>query len=487
MIYTTGTIAISGNTVAGTGTDFTASLSLIRVGCTLIAIGNPAQIFTITEIKSGTELSVTPAADPAIPAGTKFSILLSDSISVDGLAQDVAETLRYYQGKETEIAEAIKFFREFDFNALTTLANQVHTDSAQVSADKATVQQYKTDSESAKSAAEAAKGQAVLAQTAAETANTNAQAASTAAQGFRDQAEEWAQSINADNLLTKSGNLAGITDLAESRNNLGLGSAATLNVGTSGDKVPTLNGANTWSQAQTFSTPLAVESGGTGVNRVEDLWPVVRPLDVFGNVGRFTGIPDGITRNHVWLWNTADTPPSGWANYIDGGWFNGYWRLGAIRGGGQDLNCAQLTVDNGQGVGNDFLFFPNGTAACKQWVNQSDIRVKNDIAEISDPLVKMRSIRGVSWTYRYKNNPLKGFGFIAQEVQKYFPEAVRVMTGAQEVLEDDSIVENVLSVDTAGVSAALHHEAILALMDKMEDMQKELEALKAAVAAQAKA
>ncbi|MCK3232416.1 tail fiber domain-containing protein [Escherichia coli] len=109
MIYTTGTIAINGNTVTGTGTDFSAPLSLIRVGCTLIAVSDPIQIFTITEIKSGTELSVTPAANPAIPAGTKFSILLSDSISVDGLAQDVAETLRYYQSKETEVAEALEW------------------------------------------------------------------------------------------------------------------------------------------------------------------------------------------------------------------------------------------------------------------------------------------------------------------------------------------------------------------------------------------
>lgn len=112
MIYTTGTISINGNTVTGTGTNFSAPLSLIRVGCTLIAVGNPVQIFTITEIKSGTELSVTPAANPAIPAGTKFSILLSDSISVDGLAQDVAETLRYYQSKETEVAEALEWSQE---------------------------------------------------------------------------------------------------------------------------------------------------------------------------------------------------------------------------------------------------------------------------------------------------------------------------------------------------------------------------------------
>lgn len=113
MIYTTGTIAINGNTVTGAGTNFSAPLSLIRVGCTLIAIGNPVQIFTITEIKSGTELSVTPSANPAIAAGTKFSILLSDSISVDGLAQDVAETLRYYQGKETELASSWEWWKEY--------------------------------------------------------------------------------------------------------------------------------------------------------------------------------------------------------------------------------------------------------------------------------------------------------------------------------------------------------------------------------------
>lgn len=113
MIYTTGTIAINGNTVTGTGTNFSEPLSLIRVGCTLIAISNPIQIFTVTEIKSGTELSVTPAANPAIAAGTKFSILLSDSISVDGLAQDVAETLRYYQSKETEMAEALECSQEY--------------------------------------------------------------------------------------------------------------------------------------------------------------------------------------------------------------------------------------------------------------------------------------------------------------------------------------------------------------------------------------
>ena len=97
MIYTTGTIAISGNTLTGTGTNFTAAGSLIRNGCTVIAMTSPVQVFQITAIGSATSLTVTPAASPAIPAGTKYAILLSDSLSVDGLAQDIAETFTMYQ------------------------------------------------------------------------------------------------------------------------------------------------------------------------------------------------------------------------------------------------------------------------------------------------------------------------------------------------------------------------------------------------------
>ncbi|ELX8366096.1 phage tail protein [Enterobacter hormaechei] len=97
MIYTTGTIALTGNTLTGTGTNFTAAGSLIRNGCTVIALTSPAQVFQITAIGSATSLTVTPTANPAIPAGTKYAILLSDSLSVDGLAQDIAETFTMYQ------------------------------------------------------------------------------------------------------------------------------------------------------------------------------------------------------------------------------------------------------------------------------------------------------------------------------------------------------------------------------------------------------
>ncbi|HFI6099288.1 TPA: tail fiber domain-containing protein [Escherichia coli] len=175
MIYTTGTIAINGNTVTGTGTNFSEPLSLIRVGCTLIAVGNPVQIFTITEIKSGTELSVTPAANPAIAAGTKFSILLSDSISVDGLAQDVAETLRYYQSKETEIAAAVEWWNEFGGDGqMEQLLADIRTETA-----KSTANAQKTESD--KNAAASSKAAAANSATAAKASQDAAKASETAA------------------------------------------------------------------------------------------------------------------------------------------------------------------------------------------------------------------------------------------------------------------------------------------------------------------
>ncbi|WP_312411533.1 phage tail protein [Pseudescherichia sp.] len=97
MIYTTGTIAGSGNTLTGTGTNFTAAGSLIRNGCTVIVLTSPPQAFQITDVTSATQLAVSPAVNPAIPAGTRYSILLSDSLSVDGLALDIAETFGMYQ------------------------------------------------------------------------------------------------------------------------------------------------------------------------------------------------------------------------------------------------------------------------------------------------------------------------------------------------------------------------------------------------------
>lgn len=52
-----------------------------------------------------------------------------------------------------------------------------------------------------------------------------------------------------------------------------------------------------------------------------------------------------------------------------------------------------------------------------------------------------------------------------------------VFEGGATELMDGTIVEKTLAVDVAGAAAALHHEAILALMDQIEDLKKQVEAL----------
>lgn len=95
MLYNTGTIAINGNTATGTGTNWTAPASQVRAGQTIIVMSNPVQMFQISSVNSTTSMTVTPAASPAL-SGQKYGILVSDNISVDGLAQAMSQLIKEY-------------------------------------------------------------------------------------------------------------------------------------------------------------------------------------------------------------------------------------------------------------------------------------------------------------------------------------------------------------------------------------------------------
>ncbi|EKS7197972.1 TPA: phage tail protein [Enterobacter asburiae] len=95
MLYNTGTIAINGNTATGTGTNWTAPASQVRAGQTIIVMSNPVQMFQISSVNSATSMTVTPAASPALN-GQKYGILVSDNISVDGLAQAMSQLIKEY-------------------------------------------------------------------------------------------------------------------------------------------------------------------------------------------------------------------------------------------------------------------------------------------------------------------------------------------------------------------------------------------------------
>lgn len=95
MVYNAGTISFNGNSVTGTGTNFTAPASQIRIGQTLLIASNPVQLVQITAINSATSLTVTPAASPAVN-DQRYGIFVTETLSVDGLAQSISQLINEY-------------------------------------------------------------------------------------------------------------------------------------------------------------------------------------------------------------------------------------------------------------------------------------------------------------------------------------------------------------------------------------------------------
>lgn len=187
-LYREGKAAMAADgTVTGTGTKWQSSLSLIRPGATIMFLSSPIQMAVVNKVVSDTEIKAI-TTKGAVVASSDYAILLSDSLTVDGLAQDVAETLRYYQSQETVIADAVDFFKTFDFESLQNLANQVKADSqsagASATAAKASETAAKTSETNAKASENKAKTSetnAKASETAAKTSETNAKASETAA------------------------------------------------------------------------------------------------------------------------------------------------------------------------------------------------------------------------------------------------------------------------------------------------------------------
>lgn len=206
-IYDTGTASLAANgQVTGVSTQWTMPLTLIRVGATLVFKTEPVQIYTISEITSDTSMYVYNPNGETVPAGTGYAILAHDGISVQGLAQDVAETLRYYQSRETEVADAVDAFNNFDFADFESKVTQVNTQhgdvvsiGAQIASDAA---QVSSDKDSAAASANSA--------------SSDKDAAAASAR----EAADYAASLDTQNLLRKDLALSDLTNKPLARENL---------------------------------------------------------------------------------------------------------------------------------------------------------------------------------------------------------------------------------------------------------------------------
>lgn len=92
-----------------------------------------------------------------------------------------------------------------------------------------------------------------------------------------------------------------------------------------------------------------------------------------------------------------------------------------------------------------------------RFYTRSDIRLKNNIEELNDNHLD-RLNRLVPKSYGFKNDGLEHFGFIAQEVEKDFP--------------------NLVSMDDDGMKSVNYLEMIPLLLHKINYLERKLDEIK---------
>ncbi|EJT0117235.1 tail fiber domain-containing protein [Salmonella enterica] len=61
---------------------------------------------------------------------------------------------------------------------------------------------------------------------------------------------------------------------------------------------------------------------------------------------------------HMAVPTPSNDPGAGsWTNLIQGSWYNGYWQIGGIRGGGADFECMRIGINNGGTDWKEFNFY----------------------------------------------------------------------------------------------------------------------------------
>ena len=253
-----------------------------------------------------------------------------------------------------------------------------------------------------------------------------------------------------DNMATKSGGAVpvnqggtGSTTASGARTNLGLGNSATRDVGSAAGTV-----------AAGDDSRLKSVDGKTGGGVIGHTY--------------FKIIQDTLPANGCIVASTTQSLTG-----ITPAQLQMFCQIGS---GGQRYGFLRLYQDSS--YKDWYMDYSSGNAyAPASWVNNSDRRIKDKITPIDDPLGKMKKVRGYTWVR--KDDQMKGafgIGFVAQEIQEIIPEAV-CCSREGSVTVDGEEIENSLALSPGEIAAALHHEAILALMEKIDELTLKVEVL----------
>ncbi len=433
MLYNTGTIAVNGNTATGTGTNWTAPASQVRAGQTIIVMSNPVQMFQISSVNSATSMTVTPAASPAL-SSQKYGILVSDNISVDGLAQAMSQLINEYD-------ENIGAWETF----ATTSSNQTIT--VTINGTPVTIP-----------------GIGKLAQ----------------------------KGSNGAIPIEQGG--TGATKVEDARTNLGLGDSVTANFGSLeiGAKKASSASFVDFHFIGTNDYDARILCGGNsngGMGKgdftfyagkytfIGDSFEFRNPITCQNSITASGSINAGgslraVTSSNVWA--SSDTQNA----HV---WFYG---AGGIESRGVIYAPKEGTIrlrpdnnDNGGANGYSFSFGADGRFTCISVNQTSDERVKFDKEPVSNALEKICSLTGYTFGIQLtESESVRSAGIIAQDLEKVLP--VAVSSGGTGTTPTGEEINDLKTVDYSAMSA-LYVEAMKELANRVKSIKSELAELKA--------
>ncbi|WP_168196362.1 tail fiber domain-containing protein [Bdellovibrio sp. NC01] len=161
---------------------------------------------------------------------------------------------------------------------------------------------------------------------------------------------------------------------------------------------------------------------------------------------------------------------------------NSYMYLGTSNSPSSGVTNAAITITPagyvaiGSGTSPTALFQVNGSALATSWDTSSDIRLKENISALENPLTKIMQLRGVEFDWRKDiqqptaHEKTHDIGVIAQEVEKVFPEAVNTASDGYKSVSYAKLVAPLIA-------------AVKEIFQGQTLQQREIESLKAENAA----
>lgn len=138
---------------------------------------------------------------------------------------------------------------------------------------------------------------------------------------------------------------------------------------------------------------------------------------------------------------------------------------------GSNVNARMVVTNNS--IFKTFRFSDNGNGICDgQWAGGSDERHKTNITIVPNALEAVLSWRGC--TYDKKEGDPE-VGLIAQDVEPWCP--IAIISYGDRIFGDGTVIKNFKNLNTSGVSAAYHTEAIKALHNIIQGLMQRIDAL----------